>query len=152
MSNVLALFEANLQELAWRYQRDPERELVRFGVNCANGALRVVVHVLPALDVVKCLALFPVRVPESHRLAAAEYLTRANYGLTLGNFEMDFADGEVRFRTSMSTDDGAINAVVAGHLVQQNITTADRYLAGLLRVIDASRTPAAAIAEIDGEA
>ncbi len=149
MPNVLALFETYLQELKWRYQRDPERELVHFGLNGTNGALRVMIHVVPELEIVKCFTTYPLRVPEAQRPAIAEYLTRANYGLTLGNFEMDFADGEVRFRTSMNTDGGAINAAVAAQLLQQNISTADRYRTGLMRVLNADRTPLAAIAEAE---
>ena len=149
MSYVLDIFESYLQDLEWRYQLDPERELVRFGVNCQHGAFEVILHVVPDLDLVKCFALFPVRVPPEHRAAVAEYLTRANYGLLFGNFEMDYSDGEVRFRTSMNTDDAAINSVVARHLVQQNINTADRYLKGLLRVVYGSITPADAIQEAE---
>src|SRR5438552_11284376 len=45
-------------------------------------------------------SLCPVRVPQQSRAAISEFVTRANSGLIIGNFEMDFADGEVRFRTS----------------------------------------------------
>lgn len=30
----------------------------------------------------------------------AEFLTRANYGLVFGNFEMDMHDGEIRYKPS----------------------------------------------------
>ena len=40
-------------------------------------------------------------VPARHRQAAAEYLTRANHNLRLGNFEMDHSTGGVWFKTSM---------------------------------------------------
>lgn len=42
-----------------------------------------------------------MNVPEDRRLALAEFLTRANYGLFIGNFEMDWQDGEVRYKTSI---------------------------------------------------
>ncbi len=150
-SYVLDLFESYLQDLEWRYQLDPERELLRFGVNCDNGSYEVILHVVPEIDLVKCFALYPVRVPEPNRAAAAEYLTRANYGLLFGNFEMDYSDGEVRFRTSMNTDDVAINSVVARHLVQQNVTTADRYFQGLLRVLYGNVAPIEAIREAESQ-
>lgn len=35
------------------------------------------------------------------KVACAEYLARANYGLTLGNFEFDCDDGEVRYKVHM---------------------------------------------------
>jgi hypothetical protein len=30
------------------------------------------------------------------RAPPAEFITRANYGLIIGNFELDFEDGEIR--------------------------------------------------------
>ena len=35
-----------------------------------------------------------------------EYITRANYGLTMGCFEFDYSDGEVGFRTYLTSIDG----------------------------------------------
>ena len=37
-------------------------------------------------------------VPEEKRSAVAEFITRANYGLPGGNFEMDWRDGELRYK------------------------------------------------------
>ena len=33
--------------------------------------------------------------------AIAEFLTRTNYSMIIGNFELDFADGEIRYKTSI---------------------------------------------------
>jgi hypothetical protein len=48
------------------------------------------------------------KVPANKRQTVAEYLTRANYGLVLGNFEMDFSDGEVRYKTSIDVEGGQL--------------------------------------------
>jgi len=40
-------------------------------------------------------------VISSKRGAVAEFINRANYGIIIGNFEMDFADGEIRYKTSI---------------------------------------------------
>jgi hypothetical protein len=40
------------------------------------------------------------RVPADRRAEVAELVTRANYGLIIGNFELDFGDGRVRYKTS----------------------------------------------------
>ena len=37
------------------------------------------------------------RGAEIKRQDIAEYLTRANYGMVMGNFEMDYSDGEIRY-------------------------------------------------------
>ncbi len=44
--------------------------------------------------------MYPVKAPEEKRLAIAEFVARANDGLRIGNFELDFGDGEVRYKRS----------------------------------------------------
>ncbi|MEO5952445.1 MAG: YbjN domain-containing protein [Chloroflexia bacterium] len=63
---------------------------------------------LARVDQEKELILFysycPVKAPEDKRPILADFLTRANYGLYIGNFEMDFNDGEVRYKTSIDVE------------------------------------------------
>ncbi len=40
-------------------------------------------------------SVIPVTAPEGRRIAVAELLTRANYGMLIGNFELDLDDGEI---------------------------------------------------------
>jgi len=86
-------------------------------------------------------------VPAARRLAVADYLTRANYGLCFGAFEMDCATGAVYFRTSVPIDTRA--GVAAGaieHLLCMGHCMMSRYLAGLLAVAIGGADPAAAVA------
>src|SRR3972149_5772185 len=46
----------------------------------------------------------PINVPKERQPAVAEFLTRANYGMIIGNFEMDYSDGEVRYKTSIDVE------------------------------------------------
>lgn len=80
----------------------------------------------------------------------AEYLTRANYGLVLGNFEMDFRDGEVRYKTSIDVEGAEIVPGLIRNLVYANVITMDRYLPGLLSVIYGNLTPHEAITQVEG--
>lgn len=88
-----------------------------------------------------------VDVPESRRAAAAEYITRANYGLCFGAFEMAWETGAVYFRTSVPID---MATGVAGdaleHLVYLGHCMMSRYMAGLLAVAIAGVNPAQAVA------
>ena len=44
---------------------------------------------------------FPNKVPKKKRTLIASALTILNFGLFLGNFEMDFDDGEIRYKIHM---------------------------------------------------
>jgi hypothetical protein len=88
-------------------------------------------------------------VPAAKRPLVAEFLTRANYGLVIGNFEQDWDDGEVRYKTSLDVEDCELSAMLFAHIVFANVTAMDRYLPGLVAVIAGSQTPSEAVAAVE---
>lgn len=91
------------------------------------------------------------RVPEARRRDVMEFVTRANYGLPVGNFEMDLDDGEVRVKTAIDVDGIELTPQLCGNLVDANLAVMDRYFDGLDRVINAQATPAAAIEHVEAD-
>lgn len=91
-----------------------------------------------------------VNAPEDRRPAAAEFLTRANYGLPLGNFEMDLGDGEVRFKSSLSFAGEPLTDNLIRNTVYPASSVATKYFPGLLKVIFGNVNPADIITEIEG--
>lgn len=94
-------------------------------------------------------SVFPVRVPADQLADAAEFITRANYGLVIGNFEMDFTDGEVRYKTSVDVEGIDLAEPLVRHLIYANVLTMDKYLPGLLRVLYGELTPLEALTEVE---
>jgi len=76
---------------------------------------------------------------------------RANFGLFIGNFELDFDSGTMQYRTSIDVEgqEEALSSLVIKHLVYQNVLTMDKYLPGLAAVLDGSSSPAAAVRLIE---
>jgi len=94
-------------------------------------------------------SICPIRAPEDKRPAVAEFLTRANYGLLIGNFEMDFEDGEIRYKTSIDVEGDRLSPALLRQLTYANVVTMDRYLPGIMSVIYGNVTPVEAIAQIE---
>jgi hypothetical protein len=88
-------------------------------------------------------------VPEARRAAVAEFLTRVNFGLVTGNFEMDWTDGEVRFRTGIELESIVPTIELVAALVQPNLSAVHRYLPGLLMVIRNEADPKTAREECE---
>ena len=101
------------------------------------------------LDIVCCYARVGFRVPPDKRLAVCEALTRANYGLRVGNFEMDMDDGEVRYKASIDVEGGVLGETMVQNLVRASVSSFDRYYPALMRVVWAGIAPAEAIAEAE---
>lgn len=114
------------------------------------GDLRCYAIVRVDLEEFLFYAVAPVKVPEEVRSAVAEYLTRANYGLRIGNFELDYADGEVRYKSSLDFEGQILTADLIRNAIYPAVHTMDRYLTGLLRVSFGGATPLEAIEEAEG--
>ncbi len=94
-------------------------------------------------------SILPSNVPEEKRTEVAEFITRANYGLVIGNFEMDWEDGEVRYKTSVDVEGGELTPKMVENVIRANWMMMDRYFPGLMAVLYADRDPADAVAEVE---
>lgn len=93
----------------------------------------------------------PINVPVECKVAAAEFITRANYGMIIGNFEMDYSDGEIRYKTSIDVEGVGLLPLLVKQMVYANVIIMDRYLPGLMRVIFGDADPAVEIEKIEGD-
>lgn len=94
-------------------------------------------------------SLCPINASEDKRLAAAEFLTRANYGMMNGNFELDFNDGEIRYKTSIDIEGDRLTPALIKNLVYTNVTMMDEYLPGIMSVINGDVEPKESIEQIE---
>ncbi|MDZ7951657.1 YbjN domain-containing protein [Nostoc sp. DedQUE09] len=94
-------------------------------------------------------SISPVNAPEDKRLAIAELITRANSGMIIGNFELDFADGEISYKTSIDVEGDRLSFALIQRVVYANVTMMDEYLPGILSVIYGNLSPEEAIAQIE---
>lgn len=90
-------------------------------------------------------------VPAAKREAVMRFVTRANYGMHVGNFELDLDDGEVRFKTSMDVEGIKLTPELCRNLVDLNLAVMGRYVDGLRQVIAGERSADAAVEEIEAD-
>ncbi|HVV86154.1 MAG TPA: YbjN domain-containing protein [Kofleriaceae bacterium] len=118
-----------------------------------HGSWMCVVRVREAQGQIAFYSLAPSAVPAGRRAAMAEFIARANYGMIVGNFELDVGDGDLRFRTSLDlgpagAEGAPIFSDLFGRIIAANLHMMDRYLPGIADVVG-GRTPAEAIAAIE---
>ena len=94
-------------------------------------------------------SICPIAAPEDKRQAIAEFLTRANYGMTIGNFELDYTDGEIRYKTSIDVEGERLTSALIRSIVYTNVTMMDAYLPGIQAVIHQRISPIEAIRSIE---
>lgn len=138
-----------LTEDGWHPQQMEERLIYRMGFSGANGQVACYAQIRVDLEQFIFYVMCPVKAPEDKRPAMAEFIARANYGLRIGNFELDFSDGEVRYKSSLDFENVALEPQLIRNAIYPAVQTMDRYLPGLMGVIYGNKTPAEAVAEIE---
>src|SRR5260221_4823931 len=88
------------REVNWSFTPMEDRTALMLTVTGEHGMYTCYAQAREETEQFVFYSFYAVKAPESKRVTAMEYVTRANYGLFIGNFELDMSDGEVRYKTS----------------------------------------------------
>ena len=122
-------------EMQWRFGEDADRLALLMGYGGRHGCYYCVLQVHPEHPLITFYAHVQCRVPEEKRQVMAEFITQANYGLWMGNFELNLRGGEVRYKTNLHLADGELTTEMLTALLRVNGDTLDRYLPGIMSVL-----------------
>ncbi len=143
-STLIDTVIAAVEDHGWRYTRADE-QVILFPVGGQRSAYDALVITNEEFHYATVYCTLGPRVPDDRRAAIAEAITRANYGIAVGAFEMDFGDGELRFRVGIDVEDGVFSATMAKNMISLSVYMCDRYHDAIMRVIFAGEAPADAI-------
>ena len=87
----------------------------------------------------------PNKARPERRTACAELLTRINFELSVGCFELDLGDGEIRFRTSAVIPAADITPGIAEHLIRSNLCIVDERFQQIMAVLYSAASPEEAL-------
>lgn len=124
--SLSAIAAAGLRALGYHVERVKEG-LMRTAVQSGGSTWPLIVHVEEEQRTCVCWSVYPTLVPPDRRAQVAQFLVERNYDEWIGGFEMDPADGEIRFRTSVELGGAPLDARLFERLVTCNI-------AGMARV------------------
>lgn len=141
---ALAWFE----EDDWSCDADPERAVIVVGVKGRNHQWRCVATCSEELEVFRFYSLLVPEVPGDQRARIGEFINRANYGLQVGCFEIDYSDGEIRLRTSVDLEGTSEPAPLIQQVVHANVSLADRFYPGIMAVLHADVPPVDALERV----
>ncbi len=96
-----------------------------------------------------CTTRCPILIPETGRARAMQFITRVNFGMFYGSFEMDLEDGVLLFRTNCAVRDGALATEMVKHMASAGAWSFDRYLPRLLEVVFGKRRVRDAVNDAD---
>ena len=150
MGEIFDIVQRFFTDDEWYFLQMDTQPILQMSFQGKNGKWTCYAQVKEDQCIFFFYSVCPVNVPEEKRLPMAEFLTRANYGLKIGNFEMDFSDGELRYKSSIDVENDHISQSLVSNLVYANLWTMDRYLPGILEVIYGNVNPVKAVERIEG--
>ena len=150
MGELLSSIEQFLDRRGWPHERLPGGDVVSFPFQGDTERWVVYGEAREEEGRVIFYSVVPFNVPAERRPAMAEFLTRANYGLHIGNFELDLDDGEVRFKTSLDVKGAQLTAQLVDRAVVMNLHATNRYLPGIEALVgDDAAPPAQLLAQLE---
>lgn len=88
--------------------------------------------------------------PEVTRPQLAEFITRANYGLSIGNFELDYSNGTLRFKSAIDYADSELPAVFVRNAILAAMDAVEIYAPAAIEVMKGNVLPKEAIGKVEG--
>jgi hypothetical protein len=151
MGEILDTAISFFEQDSWPFTPFEGQPVLQMGFRGDNGQWTCLAQAREEQAQFLFYSVCPVNAPEDRRPAVAEFLTRANYGLFIGNFELDMDDGEIRYKTSIDVEGDRLSSALVQQLAYANVFTMDRYLPGIMGVIYGPISPDEAIAQVEGE-
>ena len=150
MGKILDAAEHFFRDDNWNFERHPDRAVLRLPFSGKNG--RWMCFAQERNNQLLFYSVASVNAPEEKRAEIAEFVTRANYGMAIGNFELDYNDGEIRYKTSVDVDDGELSKNLVKPAVYVNCLMMDKYLPGLMAVLYAGVSAKDAVEKVEAGA
>ncbi len=133
----------------WKYtvlSDDGNNYVVRAGFNIENRLKSINMFIGADSSCIQSIGVAPINADASEYNMVVEYLTRANYGLKVGNFEFDYDDGEVRFQSILTSISGLPDAQCIEVVVDMPFHMFKKYGDGLVKALMGFGNPKADIA------
>ena len=150
MGRIYAEIEAYLKVDEWPYSTLENQTIAKTSFQGKNGEFNCFIQAREEQEHMVMYSVLPVFAPPGRRDEVAQFITRANYGMMIGNYELDYEDGEVRYKTSLDLEDVPEIGLLLRNMIYANVLTMDKYMPGLMRVIYGGISGAEGVREIEG--
>jgi hypothetical protein len=145
---MLDAVKAFLDDADWGYEVDDGGSTIRTFYDGDTVVFPVYFAADDDRDQLVVYGVLPDAVDEEHRVEVGAFLAALNYGLKIGNFEIDLADGEVRFRSGVDVEGGSLTAAMVRSLAASCVVNVDLYTPAVRSVASGAMTVLEALDDV----
>lgn len=149
MTGLFSALIDYMEEENWKYEILEGETILRFHFKGSSGRLLCYAEVDEEKFWVIFYSYMPVNASSEKMTEMAEFICRANRGMRIGNFELDYDDGEIRYKTSIDAEGGEMTHQMIDNLLRANLSTINRYFPGIMSVIYSDKSVADIIRDIE---
>ncbi|MEI6169336.1 MAG: YbjN domain-containing protein [bacterium] len=149
MGKLIDIAQTYLTSDEWHFEKVEGKDLIVCSVKGDNASFKIAIRANEDTERVTVFCTSPNLVPEDKRSIVAEFITRATYGLSFGNIEMDMSDGEVRAKSAVDIEGGVLTPKMVGSLISCSVNLMDKYYPGLMAILFSNITAFDAIQQVE---
>jgi hypothetical protein len=135
MGRIYEAVRSYFQDTDWTFEERPDEDLIIFPVTGNNGHWLGFAKAFEEHEQLLVHSVLPEPVPADRRAELSLFLTRANFGTAIGNFELDLDEGELRYKTSVDLEGSEAQVSLIRQLMLANVVTTDLYLPAITAVL-----------------
>jgi len=132
----------------WPFQRDEAEPVLHVNYEGDYLSWKIDVHARDYSQQCLIYSKFPRKVPTDSLPVVSEYLHRANWAMPVGNFELDYDTGDVRYKSAVDAEEAPFDEMTFRNLLIPNVLMMDAYGDGLTQVLGGT-APQAAIDAVE---
>lgn len=133
----------------WKFNPINENGMYRLNIALKGKLQKATLLINVRSDGFSIRIVLPMKAEDNVKAAMAEFIARANYGLYIGNFELDYSDGELSYRASICSEDIEPTFEQINSLIYTSWNTVEKYGDALVKVLFGFATAEAAVKEAE---
>ncbi len=137
-----------MKQLDWHYRFDEVHGIFRTGVSTDAPMNSINIAVDIQIDQFLVYGLLPIKPNINDPVMMsrmAEFITRVNYDLCNGCFEMDYSDGELRYRCFVDCEESLPSTKIVTNAIRACVMIPERYAPGIVDILFRDAQPEEAL-------
>jgi hypothetical protein len=153
VSRAIETLRVALTDIGWDPQRDEETAgfVVEFDPPYIPVA-QAFAAVSADMEIFVFYLNFGVATADDRKSEIAKFLTLANFNLMNGNFEMDYEDGLIRFRSGVCFQGTELSGALIRNVILFAMNTVEHYAEGVIDVVARGKSAEQAFQEASASA
>lgn len=142
---MLVVAEEVLRERGWSYTELDDDTALGWRMHSVHGTWTSFAVAREAEHRFAVYSVLDATVPLERVAEAAALVARVNWGLPIGNWELDMDDGTLRYKTSVDVSGDRLSLPLAARTIERNLEVTETYIAGLTAFAEGRVTAAEAL-------